>query len=84
MPRRPLNKSGVGEVGRALQCSSCTAAPVCSTYLDGMIDDIGTSYEIATYQQTGWRPPPTRCTSDVAEEVNVVCRVLDHLGWNRA
>ena len=49
LPRRPLNKSGVGKVGRALRCSSCTAVPVCPTSLNGMIDDIGASYEIATY-----------------------------------
>jgi pimeloyl-ACP methyl ester carboxylesterase len=53
-------------------------------YLDGLIADIGTGYEIAAYQQRGLAPSTTNLPVDVAQEVGDVSRVLDHLGWSEA
>jgi pimeloyl-ACP methyl ester carboxylesterase len=53
-------------------------------YLDAMIADIGEGYEVATYQQRGLDPSTTSCPIDIAQEVDDVSRVLDHLGWPRA
>ena len=53
-------------------------------YLDWLIRDIGGSYEVATYQQRGLAPPSAICPVDVAQEVDDVRRVLDHLEWPRA
>jgi proline iminopeptidase len=53
-------------------------------YLDGLIADIGTGYEIAAYQQRGLAPSTTDPPVDLAQEVDDVRRVLDHLGWSQA
>jgi pimeloyl-ACP methyl ester carboxylesterase len=39
---------------------------------------------VATYQQRGLAPSSTSCPIDVAQEVDDVRRVLDHLEWPRA
>ena len=54
------------------------------SYLEGLIGDIGRGYEVATYQQRGLAPSSTTCPVDVAQEVDDVRRVLDHLEWPRA
>jgi pimeloyl-ACP methyl ester carboxylesterase len=53
-------------------------------YLDGLIQDIGDGFEVATYQQRGLAPSTTNLPIDVAQEVDDVLRVLDHLGWSKA
>lgn len=54
------------------------------SYLDAMIDDIGSGYDVATYQQRGLPPSTPRCPLDIAEAVDDAVRVLDHLGWDKA
>jgi len=53
-------------------------------YLDSMIDDIGGGYQVAIYQQRGLPPSSTSSPVDVAQEVDDVRRILDHLGWAKA
>lgn len=53
-------------------------------YLEGMIEDIGSGIEVAIYQQRGLAPSSTSCPLDIAQAVDDVRRVLDHLGWGQA
>jgi pimeloyl-ACP methyl ester carboxylesterase len=53
-------------------------------YLDGVADDIGGGYELASYQQRGLRPSVESGPFDIATHVDDVRRVLDALGWDRA
>ena len=68
--------------------STSPGAPRCPglsfSYLEGLVGDIGSGYEVATYQQRGLAPSSTSCPVDVAQEVDDVRRVLDHLEWPRA
>ena len=52
--------------------------------LDGLVDELGTEYEIASYQQRGLPPSMTSGPYDVATAVADVAAVLDHLDWPTA
>jgi len=52
-------------------------------YLDGLADDLGEGFEIASYQQRGLVPSTLDGPFDIATHVEDVRRVLDTLGWDR-
>jgi pimeloyl-ACP methyl ester carboxylesterase len=53
-------------------------------YLDEMVDELATSFEVATYQQRGLAPSVAVGPYSVDQEVADACSVLSALGWERA
>lgn len=53
-------------------------------YLDGLLDELGAGYEIASYQQRGLPPSVEAGPYDVVAAVADVAAVLDHLDWPTA
>lgn len=53
-------------------------------YLDGLADEVGTSYEVAGYQQRGLEPSQVDGPFAVEDHCADAVRVLDALGWDQA
>src|SRR3954449_1149550 len=53
-------------------------------YVDGLAEDIGAGYRIASFQQRGLAPSTTAGPFDLPTAVADVVAVLDALGWERA
>jgi pimeloyl-ACP methyl ester carboxylesterase len=53
-------------------------------YVDGLADEIGDDYRVASYQQRGLEPSTAEGPFEVAREISDAIAVLDHLGWERA
>jgi proline iminopeptidase len=52
--------------------------------LDGLADELGAGFRVATYQQRGLAPSMTDGPYDVATHLEDVRAVLDALSWDRA
>jgi pimeloyl-ACP methyl ester carboxylesterase len=52
--------------------------------MDGLADEVGSGYTVASYQQRGIAPSMTQGPYDVATHLGDVRAVLDGLGWDRA
>ncbi len=53
-------------------------------YLDGLGEEIGDGYRVAAFQQRGLAPSTTAGPFDVAQAVEDVVAVIEHLGWDKA
>ena len=53
-------------------------------YMDGLADDIGDGYQVASYQQRGLPPSSEAGPFTLADHVSDVRLVLDELAWDRA
>jgi pimeloyl-ACP methyl ester carboxylesterase len=51
--------------------------------MDGLADELGAGYQVASYQQRGLAPSMTEGPYDVATHLADVRSVLDALGWER-
>jgi pimeloyl-ACP methyl ester carboxylesterase len=54
------------------------------TYVDGIAEELGSGYRVASYQQRGLPPSVEAGPYDVPTAVADVGAVLDHLGWSTA
>ena len=53
-------------------------------YLDPLVDELTSGYEVAWYQQRSLEPSTTTGPFTVEQHVADICDVLDSLGWERA
>jgi pimeloyl-ACP methyl ester carboxylesterase len=53
-------------------------------YMDGLDDDIGTRWTVASFQQRGLAPSTEDGPFDLATALTDITAVLDALGWDRA
>src|SRR5580658_84431 len=55
-----------------------------STYMEGLVVELGDAYQVASYQQRGLAPSTTDGPFTVARQVDDAVAFLDALGWERA
>lgn len=52
--------------------------------VDGLMEELSAEFEVATFQQRGLAPSIGTGPFTIAQAVQDIAAVLDHLGWNRA
>ena len=52
--------------------------------VDGLMEELSAEFEVATFQQRGLAPSVGTGPFTIAQAVQDIAAVLDHLGWTRA